>query len=81
MNPPNINYTLIETYIGLLEKLNSNTKMELISRLTHTLNSFEKKDDVSLDMLYGAFVSEKTAEAICKEIKQSRNFKRKRISF
>lgn len=76
-NDPNT--LLIENYFSFLEKLSSDDKLELISMLSESMKSTKKpKKKVPLSSLYGAWVSEKSADEIIAEIKTARNFNRNR---
>jgi hypothetical protein len=72
---------IIETYSIMFNGLSSLSKIELIESLTKSL----KKDKIEkFDTFYksfGAFSAEKTAEEIVMEIKSSRKFKNREISF
>jgi len=67
---------IIDSYIGLLNNLSPDSKLELISRLSQSLKSQKKPQEKSIQELFGAFVSEKSAETIIEEIRQSRTFTR-----
>ena len=67
---------IIDSYIGLLNNLSPDSKLELISRLSQSLKSEKKPKEKSIQKLFGAFDSEKSAETIIEEIRQSRNFPR-----
>ena len=72
---------IVESYANMFSGLSSLSKIELIESLTKSL----KKDKIEkVDIFYssfGAFSSEKTAEEINNEIKSSRKFASKEISF
>ena len=72
---------IIDSYSTMFNGLSSLSKIELIASLTKSL----KKDEVEkVDAFYnsfGAFAAEKTAEDIKIEIKSSRKFTSKAISF
>ena len=67
---------IIDSYIGLLNNLSPDSKLELISRLSQSLKSQKKPQEKSIQELFGAFASEKSAETIIEEIRQSRTFTR-----
>ena len=69
---------IIDNYYWFLRNLNEESKLELISKLTHSLIRKKKKNHI--ENLYGAFQSDLTAEEILKTIKDSRSFLRKSIS-
>ena len=72
---------IVESYSNMFSGLSSLSKIELIESLTKSL----KKDKIEkVDVFYnsfGGFSSEKTAEEINTEIKSSRKFTRREISF
>jgi tRNA A-37 threonylcarbamoyl transferase component Bud32 len=74
MKATNIN--IIDSYLGLLDHLSPDSKLELISRLSQSLKSQKKSEEKSVQELFGAFESEKSAEAIIEEIRQARTFTR-----
>ncbi len=69
MKTIDINTTLIEGYLRLLENLSSSTKLELISKLTQSVKSDINKKDDSFYKAYGAWESEKSADEMINEIK------------
>lgn len=74
MKATNIN--IIDSYLALLDNLSPDSKLELISRLSQSLKSQKKPKEKSIQELFGAFISEKSAETIIEEIRQSRTFTR-----
>lgn len=80
MKVSEVNIGLIEGYYELLKNLSPDSKLELIAKLSDSMKSGQKRNNDSLKSLYGAFISEKSAEEIIKEIKDSRNFSSKRES-
>ncbi|GEO09379.1 hypothetical protein [Segetibacter aerophilus] len=69
---------IIETYTKLLEGLNANSKLELIERLSKSVEEDKKKEKAFYNS-FGGFSSEKSAEEIIKEIKETRKFRNKDI--
>ena len=80
MKAANLKFNLIDSYLGLLENLSPDNKLELISKLSDSLKSSkkptEKPSDKSLDDLSGAFIFDKSSDDLIKELKESRNFNR-----
>ncbi len=72
---------IIENYFGLFDSLNSLSKLELIEKLTKSLKSESKNKEKDFFKSFGAFSSEKTSDEINLEIKSSRKFRTKEISF
>ena len=81
MKAANLKFNLIDSYLGLLENLSPDNKLELISKLSDSLKSSkkptEKLSEKSLDDLSGAFIFDKSSDDLIKELKESRNFNRK----
>jgi len=78
MKTADVNINLIDSYFGLLKNLNSDTKLELIARLSDSMKSSKKTKDKALKSLYGAFISEQSADELIDDIKKARTFNRKR---
>lgn len=72
------NTAILNNYYGLLNNLDSESKLELIIKLSNSLMKKNKKNN--LDVLFGAFKTKKSADEIISDIKNSRNFKRKTIA-
>ncbi len=81
MNPTDLKFNLIESYLGLLKSLSPENKLELISQLSDSLKETKRSTDKSLSGLFGAFVSKKSAEEIIADLKMSRTFDRKTEPF
>ena len=79
MKTSDINTTLIDNYFSFLKNLSSDSKLELIARLSKSMKTTKKsKKEVSLSSLYGSWESEQSADEIIAELKSARNFDRKR---
>lgn len=79
MKTADINTTLIDNYFSFLKNLSSDSKLELIARLSKSMKTTKKtKKEVSLNSLYGSWESDKSADEIIAELKKARNFNRKR---
>jgi hypothetical protein len=66
------NTILLDSYIGLLDNLSTSNKLDLISKLSNSVKTNLKKKKSSIKKAVGAFESEKTAEEIIEEIRNSR---------
>ncbi len=77
MKAADLKFNLIDSYLGLLNNLSPESKLELISKLSDSLKSSKKPTKKSLRDLYGAFKSKRTADEIITDLKNSRNFNRK----
>jgi predicted metal-binding transcription factor (methanogenesis marker protein 9) len=77
MKAADLPFNLIDNYIGLLNNLSPDKKLELISRLSESLKEPKKSTNRTISNLFGAFISKKSADEIITELKNSRNFKHK----
>lgn len=77
MKAADLKFNLIDSYLGLLNNLSPDRKLELISRLSDSLKGSKKSTDKSIGELYGAFISRKSADEIIADLKNSRSFNRK----
>lgn len=75
------NRHIVETYTELLEGLSNTNKIELIENLSKSLKTESKKKDKAFFNSFGAFGSGKKTETIIKEIRTSRKFRKKELSF
>lgn len=76
MNTADINTTIIEGYLQLLNSLSPSSKLDLISKLTASVKSDITNKKSSFKKAFGAFHSEKSADEIINEIRSSRTFTR-----
>lgn len=81
MRTTEVNATLVEGYVGLLENLSANNKLDLIAKLTDSLKSdlIDKKSNFK--KAFGAFDSKKSAEEMIEDIRNSRVSTRQIESF
>lgn len=68
---------IIETYTGLFEGLNAVSKLELLERLAKSIRKGKKTKEKYFFSSFGAFASDKPAEEIAREIRESRKFRNK----
>lgn len=68
---------IIETYSNLIENLSSIGKLELLEKIAQSLKREKKIKEKDFFNSFGAFSSEKSAEEIIAEIKESRKFREK----
>jgi len=78
MKPADINMNMIESYFAILKNLSSESKKELIARLSSSLKSPAPLKEEELFLLFGAFVSDQTADEMIKDIRGSRTFNHQR---
>lgn len=67
---------LADYYFGILKNLNSDSKLDLISKLSQSLKEAETVPETTLQSLFGAYKSDDTAEEIIAELRASRVFNR-----
>lgn len=72
---------IVETYSGVFESLSSMSKLELIEKLAKSIRKDSKNKEKEFFKSFGAFVSEKSAEEITNEIRESRKFRNKDLNF
>ncbi len=66
--------SLADCYFGILKNLNSDSKLDLISKLSQSLKDREMKSETSLQSLFGAYNSDESVDEIIADIKASRVF-------
>lgn len=76
MKAVDINTTLIEGYLRLLENLSPDNKLDLISKLTLSVKADFTNKKKSFYKAYGAWDSKESADEMIKDIRNSRNFNR-----
>ena len=81
MKTAEINTTIVDGYVGLLDNLSTNNKLDLISKLTASVKTDLTNKKSSFKKAFGAFDSKKTAEEIIDEIRNSRVSTRQIESF
>jgi hypothetical protein len=70
------NTIMIENYYGLLRSLSKENKLKLIAKLSNSMIEEVVEDETLVDRFFGAFKSDKSAEEIIQEIRESRTFNR-----
>ncbi len=81
MKAPDVNTTIVDGYVGLLDNLSTNNKLDLISKLTTSVKTDLTNKKSSFKKAFGAFESKKSAEEIIEEIRNSRVSSRQIESF
>ena len=76
MKSIDINITLIEGYLAMLDNLSPSNKLDLISKLTLSVKSDFTERKKYFYEAFGAWQSEQTAEEIIDEIRNSRTINR-----
>ena len=77
MKSTDINTSLIDGYLRLLDNLSPVSKLDLISRLSLSVKSDMKEKANHFKEAFGAFESKSSADEIISGIRKSRDFKRK----
>ncbi len=72
MRTTEINTTIVDGYVVLLDNLSTDNKLDLISRLTASIKSDLTEKKSLFKKAFGAFDSEKSAEEIIEQILESR---------
>ena len=73
--------SMADYYFDFLKNLNSDSKLDLISKLSQSLKENQASPELSLQSLFGAYKFNETAEEIIAEIRKSRVFNRTIESF
>jgi hypothetical protein len=81
MSTAEINTTIVDGYVGLLDNLSTSNKLDLIAKLTASVKTDLTNKKSSFKKAFGAFESKKSAEEIIDEIRSSRVFTRQNESF
>ncbi len=76
MTTSNQHISLADYYFGFLKNLNSDSKLDLISKLSQSLKETETLPEITLQSLFGAYKSDETGEEIITELRASRVFNR-----
>lgn len=76
MKAIDINTTLIDGYLRLLNNLSSDSKLELISKLTLSIKIDFTDKKKSFYKAFGAWESKQSADEIISDIRNSRIFNR-----
>jgi hypothetical protein len=77
MKAIDINKTLIEGYLQMLDNLSPSNKLDLISKLTQSVKTNITDRKKTFYEAFGAWESQKSADKIIEEIRESRTFNRK----
>ena len=76
MKATDINTSIIDGYLRMLDNLSAVSKLDLISRLSLSVKSDMKEKQKVFNESFGAFESKQSADEIITEIRASRKFKR-----
>jgi hypothetical protein len=81
MRTAEINNTIVDGYVGLLDTLSADTKLDIISKLTASVKTDLTHKASNFKKSFGAFESTRTAEEIIEEIRSNRVSTRQIESF
>ena len=81
MKTTELNTTIVDGYVGLLDNLSANNKLDLISKLTDSVKTDLANKKSFFKKAFGAFDSKKSAEEMIEEIRNSRVSTRQIESF
>jgi hypothetical protein len=73
--------SLVNGIMKFVENYSADVKRELIARITKSINAEASKKKPVSRRKYAEWIPEKTAEELCKEIRDSRTFNRENESF
>ncbi len=76
MKATDINTTIVDGYIRLLDNLSPGNKLDLISKLTLSVKADIAEKKKSFFNAFGAWDTKQSAEQIINEIRNSRTFNR-----
>lgn len=79
MKTATINSNKLESYFTLLKSLSGNEKLELIAKLSNSLKTTKRTNDISWKSLFGALELDQSAETFVEDLKKDRKFSRKTI--
>ncbi|MFZ1800851.1 MAG: hypothetical protein WAU24_13375 [Chitinophagaceae bacterium] len=81
MKTTELNTTIVDGYVGLLDNLSTNNKLDLISKLTDSVKTDLANKKSFFKKAFGVFDSKKSAEEMIEEIRNSRVSTRQIESF
>lgn len=76
MKTAEINSTIVDGYIRLLDNLSPDNKLDIISKLTASVKTDLSTRKSSFKKSFGAFDSKQSAEEIIKDVRSCRVFTR-----
>lgn len=71
---------IVKTYAQLFEGLSNSSKIKLMEQLDKSLKNDNKKKETEFFKSFGGFGSDKSAKDIIKELKESREFKKRDLN-
>lgn len=72
MKSSELNINIVDSYFKILKNLSADNKLKLIDKLSKSIKKPQKEKNGSLKALYGAFISEKSADELIQEIRSAR---------
>lgn len=76
MNTTDLNTKLIDSYVSLLKNMSPQNKLDLISKLTDTVNTDLEQNKSDFYNAFGSWGEEESATELIELIKGSRTFNR-----
>ncbi|MEX1267646.1 MAG: hypothetical protein WEA56_01490 [Balneolaceae bacterium] len=76
MNTADINTKLIDSYISLLKNMSAENKLNLISKLSKTVENDIEREPTTFYKAFGGWDQNESAEELISTIKGSRTFNR-----
>jgi hypothetical protein len=76
MKAIDIDKTLVDGYLRMLENLSQVNKLDLIAKLTLSIKADKRSDKKAFYKAFGAWQSKKSAEEIIADIEGSKKFSR-----
>lgn len=76
MNTTDLNTKLIDSYLSLLKNMSAQNKLDLISKLTKTVQKDIEQEKVDFYKAFGGWDEHESAEELINTIKRSRTFNR-----
>lgn len=68
---------IIDSYLALIKNLNPKAKLDLISKLTQSLQNDLKQNENLFESAFGAWEGDETADELIADIRDSRTFNRR----
>jgi len=81
MKTASANTKLVDGYIGLLDNLSTNNKLDLISKLSESIKIPPEENTSRFYQAFGEWDKHESADELVKNIHNSRNFNRNREEF
>ncbi|WKZ60999.1 MAG: hypothetical protein QY309_05820 [Cyclobacteriaceae bacterium] len=77
MKATDANSILVQSYLGILERLNPESQLDLISKLSEKLKKGGQREKNTFQKAFGAWDTRDSAEELIRTIRKSRKLNRK----